>query len=171
MKKILFLTITVFSFYTVLAQKITKTTNEFTIEGLVEHELVINLDSLKGYATESIDSVVITNHLGERKSVLKKIKVIPIKNFLDKAVIHVESPKQLSEFYIIFMAEDGYKVVYSWNEIFNNKVGQSIFIIAEKDGKSIANLDDRTAVFCHSDFMTGRRYVKSLKKIIVKRIE
>lgn len=171
MKKILFLIITLSPFYNVLAQKTTKPTNEFTIEGLVEYELVINLDSLKGYATESIDSVIITNHLGERKSVLKKIKVIPIKNFLDRAVIKVESPKQLSEFYVIFMAEDGYKVVYSWNEIFNNKVGKGVFIIAEKAGKGIADLDDRTAVFSHSDYMTGRRYVKSLKKIIIKRIE
>ncbi len=170
MKKVFFLISALISFQTVLAQKITSSTNEFIIEGLVDHKWIINLDSLKTYATENIDSIVITNHLGEKKSVLKKLKVIPIKSILDKLAITVEGPKQLSEFYLIFKAEDGYKVVYSWNELFNTQIGQGVYIIAEKEGKGLAELEDRIAVFSRSDFRTGRRLVKSLKNIVIKRI-
>lgn len=159
-KKLPLILITLLILTNLSAQKPIDTTNEFTIEGLVEKTLVINTDSLKNRPTIKIDSIIITNHLGERKSVLRNLAVIPIKDFLSKAVIKVESPKKLSEFYFAFVAVDGYKVVFSWNEIFNNKLGQEIYIIAEKDGQEIESLNDRISIFSRTDLMTGKRYVK-----------
>ena len=153
------------------AQKTIEATNEFVIEGTVQKSLIVTIDSLKKYPTTQIDSIVITNHRGEKKSTLKNIAAVPIRNFLNKIEIEVESPKQLSEFYFIFVASDGYKAVFSWNEIFNNKLGQEIYIIMESDGKKIENLDGRISIFSRTDLMSGRRYVKGLKKIIVKRVE
>ena len=69
------------------------------------------------------------------------------------------------------MATDGYKVVFSWNEIFNNALGQEIYIIVEKNGTGVEKLEDRITIITPTDNMTGRRYVKSLKKITVKRAE
>ncbi len=155
----------------VSAQTTVEMTNAFTIEGLVKKSLVVTLDSLKKYPTTSIDSIVITNHLGQRKSTLKNIKVIPVRNFLDQLEIEVESPKQLSEFYFVFTAADGYKVVFSWNEIFNNALGQEVYVICEKDGAGVEQLENRISIISRTDKMTGRRYVKSLKKITVKRSE
>lgn len=153
------------------AQKDVQTTTEFVVVGQIKNELVVNLDSIKAYQTITIDSLVIKNHLGQRKSVLKAIKGIPLKSILSKVEILSESPKQLSEFYFVFIAADGYKVVFSWNEIFNNKSGEEIYLIAGKDGKAIAALEDKISVFSHTDVMTGRRYVKGLKRIVVKRAE
>ena len=156
------------SLETATAQKSSEASNEFSIEGAVRKPVTITLDSLKNYPTTSLDSLVITNHLGQRKSALKNLRVIPLKTFLDKVEIPAESPKQLSEYYFVFMATDGYKVVFSWNEIFNSRLGQELYLICGKDGKRIENLDDRIAVISAADLFTGRRYVKSLKKIVVK---
>ena len=153
------------------AQKPVEATNEFTIEGLVAKNLVITLDSLKNHPTTKIDSFVITNHLGERKSVMRNLAVVPIRTFLNQAKINVESLKQLNEIYFVFEAVDGYKVVFSWNELFNNRVGQEVYVIVEKNGKSLNNQEDRISIFSQSDQMTGRRYVKNLRKIVVKRAE
>ena len=164
--------ITVFSLlfpFHLAAQKDMTLTEHFTIEGLVEREVVITFDSLMAYPSEYIDSIVITNHLGERKSVLHDLKVVPLLVFLKNSPIKVESPKQLSEFYLVFEASDGYKVVYSWNELFNSTKGQELYAIMEKDGKRFGDLPDRIAVITPTDFMTGRRYVKSLSKIKVMR--
>lgn len=154
-----------------LAQKEVLRTTEFVVEGQIKKEWLINLDSLQTYPTVMVDSLVIKNHLGQRKSTLKDIKGIPIKSILSKVEILAESPKQLSEFYFVFLAADGYKVVYSWNEVFNNELGDGIYVIAWKEGKGIAELPDGISVFSRTDSMTGRRYVKGLKKIIVKRAE
>ncbi len=153
-----------------LAQNEIEASNEFTIEGLVETPLVIHLDSFDNHVTTEIDSLIITNHLGQRKSTLKNLRVIPIRAFLSQVKIKVDNPKYLSEFYFVFIATDGYKVVFSWNELFNNPIGKEIFIIIEKNKVKIDKLEDRISIFSRTDVMTGRRYVKSLKKIVVQRV-
>ena len=171
MQKTFLLACILFTLTNMSAQKAITSTDQFTIEGLVTRNIVVTLDSINSYPTTRIDSVVITNHLGERKSTLKNLAVIPIRDFLSQAVIPVESPRLLSEIYFTFIATDGYKVVFSWNEIFNNSNGREVYIIVEKNGKKLENLDDRIALIAPTDQMTGRRYVKGLQKIIVRRAE
>lgn len=155
----------------IFAQKSTGVSDQFTVEGLVRKTQAITTDSLKKQATVHLDSLVIINHAGVKKSTLRNIKAVPIKQFLDQAEFDVESPKQLSEFYFVFTASDGYKVVYSWNEIFNNPIGEAIYLIVEHDGLGLDKQDDRISVFSRTDDKTGRRYVKGLSKVLVKRAE
>jgi len=63
-----------------------------------------------------------------------------------------------------------YQVVFSWNEIFNSKNGDGIYILTEHDGKPASAADDRIALISGGDTATGCRYVKRLKKIIVERV-
>lgn len=155
---------------TTLAQKDIPNTTKFSIEGRVKKSVEINIESLQGYKTISIDSLVITNHLRERRNTIKNIKGIALKEILTRVDIDVESPKQLSEYYFECMATDGYKVVYSWNELFNNELGDKAILIIEKDGEKGKQIRDGIAIISASDLATGRRFVKSLQKIIVRRI-
>ena len=77
------------------------------------------------------------------KRTVKYIKGVMLKDILDKAVIDV-SLKLLSEIYITCIASDNYKVVFSWNEIYNSPIGEKIMILTEADkkkGKSNARQD------------------------------
>ena len=68
----MFLMVTVFSSS---AQKENiPTTENFSIEGKVKKSLTVSLTDLSSYKSYSIDSIVITNHLGERRSTLKMLK-------------------------------------------------------------------------------------------------
>ncbi len=145
------------------------TTESFTIEGKVKKNMTVSLVDLSSYKSYSIDSIVITNHLGERRSSLKKVKAVLLKDILDKTEIDSESPKVLSEYYLVCIASDNYKVVFSWNEIFNSPTDKSVYIITEQDGKPTSTLDNRIALVSPKDQMTGRRYVKGLQKIIVEK--
>ena len=147
------------------------TTEKFTIEGKVKKEMTVSLADLSSYKSYSVDSIVITNHLGERRSSLKKVKAVLLKDILDKAGIDSETPKVLSEYYLVCIASDNYKVVFSWNELFNNPGGQSVYIITEQDGKPASALDSRIALVPPKDHMTGRRYVKGLQKIMIERVK
>ena len=44
------------------------TTENFTIEGKVKKSVTISLADLSLYKSHSIDSIVITNHLGEKEA-------------------------------------------------------------------------------------------------------
>jgi len=77
----------------------------------------------------------------------------------------------LSEYYFVCIASDNYKVVFSWNEIFNTDTGKSVYIITSQDGKPAAETDTRIALISPKDQMTGRRYVKGLQRIVVERVK
>jgi hypothetical protein len=132
------------------------TTENFSIEGKVKKSLSLSLADLSSYKAYSIDSIVITNHLGERKSTLKNVKGVLLKDVLSKVEIDSETPKLLSEYYFVCIASDNYKVIFSWNEIFNNDTGKSVYIIIAQDGKPATALDNRIALLSPNDQMTGR---------------
>lgn len=160
----------VFISYNLFAQKENiPTTENFSIEGKVKKGMTVSLADLSSYKSYSIDSIVIKNHLGERKSTLKKVRAVLLKDILEKVEIDSESPKVLSEYYLVCIASDNYKVVFSWNEIFNNDAGKSVYIITSVDGKPASTLDSRIALVSPKDQMTGRRYVKGLQKIVIER--
>ena len=171
MKPILVL-IFAFTVFAASAQKENiPTTENFSVEGKVKKSLMLSLADLSSYKSYTIDSIVITNHLGERRSSLKKVKAVLLKDILDKAEIDAENHKVLSEYYVVCIASDNYKVVFSWNEIFNNDTGRSVYIITGQDGKPATTLDNRIALVSPNDHMTGRRYVKGLQKVVVERIK
>ena len=171
MRSILFLGLTFIVFSASAQKENIPTTENFSIEGKVKKSLTVSLADLSSYKSYSIDSIVITNHLGERRSTLKNVKGILLKDILNKIEIDAETPKVLSEYYFVCIASDNYKVVFSWNEIFNSDTGKSVYIITEQAGKPATALDNRIALVSPKDQMTGRRYVKGLQKIVVERVK
>ena len=102
---------------------------------------------------------------------MKKVRAVLLKDILDKVEIDAESPKVFSEYYLTCIASDNYKVVFSWNELFNSPAGKSVYIITSQDDKPASGLDDRIALVSPKDQMTGRRYVKGLQRIVVERVK
>jgi len=153
------------------AQAQTKVTSSFTISGEVFTPLTVSVMDFKKWKEVAIGDLVITNHLGEKKSDAKGLKGILLKEILQTVEIKSESPKVLSEYYFVFTASDGYKVVYSWNELFNTTVGESVYLVTEKNGKTITEMDDSILVVSTKDFKTGRRHVKGLSAVEVMRVK
>lgn len=153
------------------AQHDSHPTENVLIEGKIKATNGFSLNDLKGYKTIAVDSLVIYNHLMEKKRTLKNIKGVLLKELLAKVEFDVTSPKLLSEFYITCIAADGYKVVFSWNEIFNSDEGNHLMIVTEENGLTGTEMKDRIAILCPTDIATGRRYVQGLEKIIVERVK
>ena len=170
MKKLLliiFLTITI----DLSAEEKIETTDRFSLEGKVKNRLSFLLKDLNAFTPQFIDSVIIYNHLMVPKKTIKQIKGVLLKDIVDKAEIDVSNPKLLSEFYITCIASDNYKVVFSWNEIYNTAIGEHIIIITESNGNSGDQMPDRIALLSSSDRATGRRYVKGLQKIVIEQVK
>jgi hypothetical protein len=164
------LTVFLFSALVSLAQKETvKPTSSFTIFGEVKSAVTVTVADLKKWPTVNIGDVPITNHLGEKKSEAKGLKGVLLKDVLGSIEINAESPKVLSEYYFICKANDNYTVVYSWNELFNTATGDTAYIVTEKNGKDAMSMDDSILMISPKDRMTGRRHVKALSTIEVKR--
>lgn len=141
------------------------------ISGDIADTITYNLLDLNGFESRSIPDLIITNHAGEPRGTAVDLKGFPVKVLFEKVKFNSSSPKELSEFYLIFEALDGYKVVFSWNELFNNSIGDEVFIITSMAEKDLNEMEGGILLISHSDIRTGRRHVKNLSKIIVKRIE
>ena len=153
------------------AQEKVTPTDKFVIEGKVKNSFSFSLDQANQYKAVSIDSIVIYNHLMQRRHAIKNIKGILLKDVIDKAIIDMSSPKLLSGIYITCIASDNYKVVFSWNELYNTEVGKHAMIITESDGKLAKDGPDRIAIISAADEATGRRYVKGLNKILIEQVK
>ena len=146
-----------------------KPTDWFTISGAVKNEVVISISDLLKYKQVHLGDVVVKKHRGDALDTIKGLSGILLRSLLDSVAIADENPKSYNEYYITLVASDGYKNVYSWNEIFNTPVGDHIYIITEMDGKSISQMPQRILVMSLSDFISGRRHLIGLTDIVFKK--
>lgn len=141
----------------------------FRITGEVKKEIKVTIDDLASYKGGLMKDVVITNHLGEVKSKIKKLTGVLLRDVLANVEIKSESPRDLSACYFVCKATDGYTIAYSWNEVFNNPAGESIYLITTKDDIEARDMEESILMFSPRDYKTGRRYLKNLTSIEVKR--
>jgi len=145
-------------------------TTSLTVEGAITKPLTFTFEELRSYPVHTLDSLVIFNHKMERKSTLKSIKGVLLKELLEKAEFSVNSPKILSEFYIVCVADDGYKVVFSWNEIFNSATGDKTLVVTAINGNTTISQKEGLLLLTPTDKANGRRYVKNLSKILIQKV-
>lgn len=152
------------------AQEVVKPTKSFLISGKIKKAVTITMDSLQQYPIKEIGGLKVTNHLGEFKHQDEALKGVLLKDVLSHTTFAVNSPKLLSQLYFVFIGGDGYKVVYSWNELYNTPVGDQVYIVMEKNGTKAAQLPENIQMVSMIDFKTGRRYLHNLSKVTVSQV-
>ncbi len=146
-------------------------TDWLTVTGKVKSEQKITLKSLDTFPKHKVKDLILYNHKGEIKDTVQNLKGVLLKEVLAKVEYVYEKPKNLNEFYFVCTASDGYKVVFSWNEIYNTEVGDNLYFITEMKGKSIKDSEQRILLIATTDLKAGRRYIKGLERIEVKQVE
>lgn len=148
-----------------------QTSKTISVTGDIAKPLTISFNDVKSYQKHALDSLVIYNHKMDYKSTLKKISGVLLKDVLAKVDFTADSPKLLSEFYLVCIADDQYKVVFSWNEIFNSGNGDQALIVTEIDGSDVSQRNENIILITPTDKATGRRYVKNLSKILIQQVK
>ncbi len=152
------------------AQREVAVTDELRITGSVRHALTFSTWALSQFPQVPLGDISIKNHKGEEKYVAHNVKGVLLRTLVDSAGIDVAKPKELSEFVLVLTASDGYRNVYSWNEIFNTAVGDRLYILTEKDGKTIMDMDERIQVLSLADTNMGMRRLRGVATIDVRKI-
>jgi hypothetical protein len=144
--------------------------NTITIEGRVKNRKVYTYDELTRMPQVQLDSLQVYSHTMVLHGTARHIKGVLLKEVLKTIEIDAETPKLLSEYYIVCMSTDNYKVVFSWNEIFNSPTGDRLMIALEKDGQAASAHKDGIVLVTPTDRATGRRFVKEFNKVIIQRV-
>ena len=168
---VVLLMISFLTHFSTAAQHNIAATDSFKIQGKIKSEKIFTLMQLDSFPKQALKDQMIYNHNGEIKDTIKNTKGVLLKTVLSKIEFLYDKPKELNEFYFVFVASDGYKIVFSWNEIYNTPVGDDLFLITESDGKKLKDIAQRIIVTSMGDLKSGRRFIKGLARIEVKRIE
>ncbi|MEO5775807.1 MAG: molybdopterin-binding protein [Flavobacterium sp.] len=157
--------------YSINAQRKVTPSETLKIEGKIKAEKTFSITDIDTFPKVAIPDQTLYNHKGEAKSTVKNMKGVLLKTVLASIQFDYDKPKELNEFYFVFVATDGYKVVFSWNEIYNSEAGNNFYFVTEMEGKKIKDMEQRILFISTGDFKSGRRYIKGLEKIQVKRAE
>lgn len=145
-------------------------TERITVSGAVTHPLVLDVAALRAFPPQQLAEVPLTRKSGDSAGKLEQLKGVLLRDILEKAAIVARDHNDVKKIAVIAIASDGYKVVFSWNEIFNSGAGDGMLVYFEKNGQPLADDEGRIALISARDIRTGPRHVKWLEAIEVKKI-
>jgi hypothetical protein len=140
------------------------------VTGKVKKERSFTLADIRSLQIQELGNLN-TSCSPRRKEESKNVKVVLLRSLLDSVRFDAELPRMLNQYYFKFVATDGYTLVYSFNEIYNTETGNHLFVVVEKDGKSIEEIENRILILTTSDLKPGARNMKHLEKIVVCQAE
>jgi len=145
-------------------------TESITVSGAVEHKLKLGVDDLKAFPPSQVSDTPLVCQSGAKVGQLENIKGVLLRDVLEKAVVVSKNHNDVKKTVVIAKASDGYKVVFSWSELFNSPLGEGVIVFFEKDGQALDDDEGRIALVSTQDIRTGPRHVKWLKGVEVKKI-
>ncbi len=151
------------------AQTATPSTS-ILVTGKVKKEKTFSLADIRALKIRELGNLN-TSCSPRRKEESKNVKAVLLKELLDSVQFDAQSSRLLNQFYFKFVATDGYTLVYSFNEIYNTETGNHLFIVVDKDGKPIEEIENRILILTTSDLKQGARNMKHLEKIVVCQVE
>ncbi len=145
-------------------------TEQITVIGKIKNPMTLTVASLKKMNLVTGKDVKIICQSGEEKKNLKDFKGVLLRTILDSALVQMDHKKDRGKFVVVVTASDGYKVVFSYNELYFGAAGDSIYMVYEENGKALLE-EGEIIIFCSSDKISGPRHVKWVQTIEIKELE
>ena len=145
--------------------------NGFRICGRVKTPLVFSIEKLQAMESVEADDLLLTCGSGEPKGRINQCRRVLLADIIHRSNVLVTDHNDTKKMFIIASSDDGYKTVFSWQEVFNTSVGDGIMVLLEKDGKPLYNGNGPVDLFSAKDYLTGPRYVKELADVEIIMVE
>ncbi|MRW91780.1 molybdopterin-dependent oxidoreductase [Duganella sp. FT80W] len=138
------------------------------IGGAVQQAISLSVDDLRQFAPDQIVELRLPGKQTDAPaSVLKGVRLRAV---LERAKVLTPDHNTVKKLAIIASASDGYKVVFSWSELFNSALGDEVLVLFERDGQPLTAAEGPLALISGKDIRTGPRHVKWLQAIEVRQI-
>ena len=145
--------------------------NSLLLEGDVVASVEFSLQAIDSMPSQKLPRFKLSTHSGELRRVIEGARGVLLKDVLATLELKAEKPRDFNRYYYILEATDGYKVVYSWNELYNTPVGDHVYLITRIGKSPATDLPERILCASLNDTVSGRRFVKCLKRIVLKKVE
>lgn len=137
------------------------------IDGDVRQPLALNVALLRGFDAAAQRSVRVSREVnGENRET--SLRGVSLRALLERAVLAERDRLDWRKTVVVVTARDGYRVVFSWPELFNLEAGAAVMVAYERDGQALADSEGPLTVVAPSDLRSGPRSVKWLERIEVR---
>lgn len=143
---------------------------QLSIEGRVKKKLTLDVASLAKHPKQNAQEIAIQTIERVERHQIARYQGVLLTDLLSEAGINDYHRNELKKTAIIAQAVDGYKVVFSWTELFNSDIGRGVVVVYQKNGQALDQSLGKIALISAQDTATGPRFVKWLDKISVVKI-
>ena len=141
-------------------------TTIFRVIGRVEKERDFTLGILQGMdAVETEENLFHACGDGEKRGSIDACRGILLTDIINEAEVIVIDHNDTKKMYVVVAAKDGYRTVFSWQELYNTEVGKGVIVVLEKGKRKLYEETGSVDLFSSCDFLTGPRYVKKVATI------
>jgi DMSO/TMAO reductase YedYZ molybdopterin-dependent catalytic subunit len=147
-----------------------KVTDEVSVAGAVKTAMTLKLDDLKGFAPDQVLSATVTRRVDD-KEVSSSVRGVRLTAILDRAALANKERFDWRHTIVLASASDGYKVSFSWAELFNTDIGAGVLVVFERDGRPLDDQEGNITLVSTRDQKTGPRHVRWLQRIEVRVLE
>lgn len=138
------------------------------VSGEVEASIMLTIDDLKKLPEKHINDVRSIEQDGRREERTRRYVGVLLRDVLDLAKLVERQPRGLRKSVVIATARNGYKVVFSWAELYLSPIGDGALIVYERDGAPLLDSEGPLALVSLKDTRPGPRHVKWLQSIEVR---
>ncbi|MFZ2631481.1 MAG: hypothetical protein WA081_10960 [Desulfosalsimonadaceae bacterium] len=137
------------------------------VTGRVAKPLMLGMADIQVLGMEEFQDLFIVCGTGEPRDTIRHCRGVLMEKILQKAEVIKAEHNDTKKMFIVASADDGYKVVFSWQEIFNTDIGGGVAVLTERDGKPLDGTQDRVDLISARDYYAGSRHVRDLRHIEV----
>jgi hypothetical protein len=148
-----------------LAQLAASQPTGLTVSGDVVATTVLAIDDLRKIAPKAIED---TRAAGAGERARRKYVGVLLRDVLNQVKLRESEPRGFRKSFVVAVARDGYKVVFSWAELYLTPIGDSVYVVYERDGAALLPAEGPIALVSLADTSPGPRHVKWLQGIDVR---
>ena len=143
----------------------------FRISGRVAAPILFGIENL--HAMDPVETEDLPLHCGsgEPKGRLGHCRGVLLSDVINTTNVLITDHNDTKKMFIIASSSDGYKTVFSWQEIFNTSVGDGVMVLLERDGRPLYDGGGPVDLLSARDHLSGPRYVKQLSNIEIIMVE
>jgi len=143
----------------------------FLVCGRVETPILFGIEKL--HAMDQVETGDLPLHCGSGvpKGRLGHCRGVLLSDVINTTDVLITDHNDTKKMFIIASSTDGYKTVFSWQEIFNTSVGDGVMVLLERDGRPLYNGSGPVDLLSAQDHLSGPRYVKQLSNVEIIMVE
>jgi DMSO/TMAO reductase YedYZ molybdopterin-dependent catalytic subunit len=142
---------------------------DFAITGQVLRPLSLSVEQLRSYDSVRVPPFDLRCFTTNRFiRTVGRYRGVRLTDLIAEAGLRNDSPGDFKRAVFIAMAHDGYAVTFSWHELFNTPIGETVLVAYECDGQPLSVEEGVPTLYSGADIMAAPRHVKRLARVVVR---